>query len=223
MKCGDMDMDCKPESRGGGGIPGTDICLGLGSNVGNTEDTLLKALNLIKSAATVPGSPITGAVVSGISSAYLSSPVGNADQPYFLNCAVMLEMPGDTQDYPAFCLKLLFFLKNIEKNMGRKSESKRYMPRVIDIDILFVYYGSLKNFITLDLPKLKLPHPEIFNRRFVLEPILDISDMYCGLKKPFDKESIKKALAILENSYAGASQTISYYGKFDEKLTQIRR
>ena len=223
MKCGDMDMDCKPKSRKGGCIPDIYICLGLGSNIGNTEDNLLKALNLIKSAASVPRSPITGAVMSGISSAYLSSPVGNAGQPYFLNCAVMLEMPGDTQDYAAFGRKLLYFLKGIEKIMGRKSESKRYMPRVIDIDILFVYDKSTKNFITLDMPELKLPHPEIFNRRFVLEPILDISDMHCGLKKPFDKESIKKALAILENSDAGASQKISYYGRFDEKLTRILR
>ena len=220
---GDMDTDGKSNPCEGGGVPEACICLGLGSNIGNTGDNLLKALNLIKSAVSVTASPIAGAVMSGISSAYLSSPVGNADQPYFLNCAVMLEMPGDTKDYAAFGRKLLSFLKGIEKNMGRKNESKRYMPRVIDIDILFVYDKSVKNFITLDLPELKLPHPEIFNRRFVLEPILDISDAHCGLRKPFDKESIKKALAILENSDAKASQKISYYGRFDEKLARILR
>ncbi len=227
MKRGNMGG--KPGSRKGGGGPDVDIYLGLGSNIGNTEGNLLKALSLIKSAASVPWNPLAGAVMSGISSVYLSSPVGNADQPYFLNCAVMLEMSGasqsdiDTKDYADFGRKLLSFLKDIEKNMGRKNESERYMPRVIDIDMLFVYDSSLKNFITLDLPELKLPHPEIFNRRFVLEPILDISDIHCGLKKPFDKESIKKALAILENSDAGASQEISYYGKFDKNLTGILR
>ena len=211
-------MDGKPWSRTGGGRD-MDICLGLGSNIGNTEDNLLKALNLIKSAASAPRSPLAGAVMPDISSVFLSSPVGNINQPYFLNCAVMLGMPG-VKDYAVFGRRLLSVLKDIEKNMGRKNESGRYMPRVIDIDILFVYDNVQKNLITLDLPELKLPHPEIFNRRFVLSPLLDLS---YNLNKPFDEESIKKALAELENSDAGALQKISYYGRFDERLTRILR
>ncbi len=211
-------MDGKPWSCNGGSMD-MDICLGLGSNIGNTEDNLLKALSLIKSAASVPRSPLAGAAMPDISSVFLSSPVGNVNQPYFLNCAVMLGMPG-VKDYAVFGRRLLSVLKDIEKNMGRKNESGRYMPRVIDIDILFVYDNVQKNFITLDLPELKLPHPEIFNRRFVLSPLLDFP---YNLNKPFDEESIKKALAELENSNTGASQKISYYGRFDENLTQILR
>ena len=211
-------MDGKPWSRTGGGRD-MDICLGLGSNIGNTEDNLLKALSLIKSAASARRSPLTGAAMPDISSVFLSSPVGNINQPYFLNCAVMLGMPG-VKDYAVFGRRLLSVLKDIEKNMGRKNESGRYMPRVIDIDILFVYDNVQKKFITLDLPELKLPHPEIFNRRFVLSPLLDLS---YNLNKPFDEESIKKALAELENSDAGALQKISYYGRFDELLTRILR
>ncbi len=211
-------MDGKPWSRTGGGRD-MDICLGLGSNIGNTEDNLLKALSLIKSAASARRSPLTGAAMPDISSVFLSSPVGNVNQPYFLNCAVMLGMPG-VKDYAVFGRRLLSVLKDIEKNMGRKNESGRYMPRVIDIDILFVYDNVQKNLITLDLPELKLPHPEIFNRRFVLSPLLDLS---YNLNKPFDEESIKKALAELENSDAGALQKISYYGRFDELLTRILR
>ncbi len=228
------DIAGKPEFC----IGGFDICLGLGSNIGNTEDNLLKALNLIKSAASARQSstlfqknPFSGSIISGISSVYLSSPVGNTKQPYFLNFAVLLRLSeplqSNAKDYkalvrwsPVFGRRLLSALKDIEKNMGRKNESERYMPRVIDIDILFVYDNASKKFITLDLPELKLPHPQIFNRRFVLYPLLDLS---YGLKKPFDKESIKKALAELENSKAGASQKIFYYGKFDENLTQIVR
>jgi 2-amino-4-hydroxy-6-hydroxymethyldihydropteridine diphosphokinase len=217
-----MDSEVNKPNRGKGGeVPGADICLGFGSNTGNPEENLLKALNLINSAASVSGSPVNGAVMSGISSVYLSSPVGNLNQPYFLNCAAMLEMPRIPQkDYAAFGRKLLSFLKDIEKNMGRKIESERYMPRVIDIDMLFIYDNTSKNFITLDLPELKLHHSEIFNRKFVLYPFLDLPDC---IKIPFDKESVKKALAILENSDAGALQKISYYGKFDEKLTRILR
>jgi 2-amino-4-hydroxy-6-hydroxymethyldihydropteridine diphosphokinase len=196
---------------------GMDICLGLGSNIGNPEGNLLKALNLIKSPARQ--SPLSGAIISGISPVYLSSPVGNANQPYFLNCAVLLRLSATPS--PAFAGRLLFALKDIEKNMGRKNESERYMPRVIDIDMLFIYDNASKDFITMDLPELKLPHPEIFNRRFVLYPVLDLPSY--GFKKPFDKESIKKALAKLENSDAGAFQIISYYGKFDENLVQILR
>ena len=211
-------MDRKSGSRTGGGRD-MDICLGLGSNTGNTEDNLLKALSLIKSAASVTRSPLAGTAISCISPVYLSSPVGNVNQPYFLNCAVMLGMSG-VSDYSVFGRRLISVLKNIEKNMGRKNESVRYMPRVIDIDILFVYDNVQKNFITLDLPELKLPHPEIFNRRFVLSPLLDLP---YNLNKPFDEESIKKALAELENSNTGALQKISYYGRFDENLTQILR
>ena len=211
-------MDGKPWSRMGGGRD-MDICLGLGSNIGNTEDNLLKALNLIKGATSAPRSPLAGAVMFDISSVYLSSPVGNVNQPYFLNCVAMLGMQG-VKDYAVFGKWLLSVLKDIEKNMGRKKESVRYMPRVIDIDILFVYDNVQKKFITLDLPELKLPHPEIFNRRFVLSPLLDLS---YNLNKPFDEESIKKALAELENSDAGALQKISYYGRFDELLTRILR
>ena len=88
------------------------------------------------------------------------------------------------------------------------------------LNILFVYDNVQKNLITLDLPELKLPHPEIFNRRFVLSPLFDLS---YNLNRPFDEESIKKALTELENSDAGAAQKISYYGRFDENLTRILR
>ncbi|MHB1661393.1 MAG: 2-amino-4-hydroxy-6-hydroxymethyldihydropteridine diphosphokinase [bacterium] len=195
-----------------------DICLGLGSNIGHAESNLLKAINAVKNG-------ISGIAVIGISSAYLSSPVGNTNQPYFLNCAVLFRLAKPVRQFfietcEFFGRQLLVVLKDIEKNMGRKNESGRYMPRVIDIDILFIYDNTSKSFLTLDLPELKLPHAEIFNRKFVLYPILDLSDY---IKKPFDKESIKKALAKLENSDAGASQKISYYGKFDENSAQILR
>ncbi|MCL4428179.1 MAG: 2-amino-4-hydroxy-6-hydroxymethyldihydropteridine diphosphokinase [Deltaproteobacteria bacterium] len=219
-----MDADGKPEPLPEYLIEGWDICLGLGSNIGNTEDNLLKALSLIKSG-------LSGAAILGISSVYLSSPVGNIDQPYFLNCAAILRLSLQFQsgisgrtDYAVLCGRILSFLKDVEKNMGRKKEKERYMPRVIDIDMLFVYDNAEKKFITLDLPELKLPHPEIFKRRFVLEPILDLDlDLLYNLKRPFDEESIKKALERLDNSYAGAFQKISYYGKFDKKMTRILR
>ncbi|MHB8232372.1 MAG: 2-amino-4-hydroxy-6-hydroxymethyldihydropteridine diphosphokinase [bacterium] len=195
-----------------------DICLGFGSNIGDTEINLLKAINTVKNR-------ISGITIFGVSSVYLSSPVENTNQPYFLNCAVLFRLVKPVRQflnetYGSFGKQFLFTLKDIEKNMGRKNVSERYMPRIIDIDMLFIYDNASKNFVTLDLPELKLPHAGIFGRKFVLYPLLDLSDY---IKKPFDKESIKKALSELENSDAGASQKISYCGKFDENLSHVLR
>ncbi len=212
------------------------VCLGLGSNVGDKESNLLKALDFIKNGAKVFSgispkhkSPLSDVKISGVSSIYLTSPVGNENQPFFLNCAVILSIQAKSynniDDFSSFFHKLLSFLKNIEKIMGRKEYSVRYMPRVIDIDILFAYNVSSKKYIHIDLPDLKIPHKEIFKRLFVMFPLLDLINISNGfiLKKPFNKESIKKALADLKKTDAGASQKISYYAKFDENLRGIAR
>lgn len=199
-----------------------DICLGFGSNIGDMKSNLLKAINAVKDG-------IPAIAINGISLAYLSSPVGNTNQPYFLNCAVLFRLDMSAlvgkperqfliETHEFFGKQLLLLLKDLEKKLGRKNEIGRYMPRVIDIDILFIYDNALKKFVTLDLPELKLPHAEIFNRKFVLYPLLDLSD-YIKIKKPFNKASIKKALARLEDSNAGASQKISSYGKLDENYS----
>jgi 2-amino-4-hydroxy-6-hydroxymethyldihydropteridine diphosphokinase len=206
---------------GGGGY---DVCIGLGTNTGNTEKNLIEALNSIKDEASNAASPLYRATLAGSSNIYLSSPVENTNQPYFLNCAVLLRMPSmppySCEGQSCFGKGLLSVFKRIEKKMGRKIESERYMPRIIDIDMLFVYDNGADKFITLNLPELKLPHSEIFKRKFVLYPVLDLS---CGFQNPFDEDGIKKALAELENSDAGAFQKISYYGKLAENLTRILR
>ncbi|MGC8555177.1 MAG: 2-amino-4-hydroxy-6-hydroxymethyldihydropteridine diphosphokinase [Candidatus Acidulodesulfobacterium sp.] len=195
------------------------VCLGLGSNVGNKESNLLKAMDFIKNRANI----------LSVSSIYLTSPVGNENQPFFLNCAVIISIPSksnnNTDGLSSFFHELLSFLKNIEKIMGRKEYSVRYMPRVIDIDILFAYSVGLKKYILIDSPDLKIPHKEIFNRLFVMLPLLDFANVSSGFifNKPFDKESIKKALAELKKTDAGASQKISYYAKFYENLRGIAR
>ncbi len=242
------------------------ICLGLGSNLGNKEDNLIKALKLIKDLAFEHNGPgfLSCVHIACASPLYLSSPVGNeksntdmAGGPFFLNCIVVLALTvvfsdgrdnrGQvgiraagaglaglgviggiggagvwTEEVSSFAVRFLHYLKNIEKSMGRKEERKRYMPRIIDIDMLFIFDKNRNEFATVNLPELKLPHAEIFNRKFVLKPLLDLSYPF-NFRAPFDKESIKKALAELENETAGASQKIFYYGEFDKNLTQILR
>ncbi len=193
-----------------------DIYLGFGSNVGNLENNLLNAVFLIRK-------EITNINIISSSNIYLSSPVGNAKlkisaahQPDFLNCVILYRMTGANQNlyktYKDFGKQLLFKLKNIEKDLGRKKEAVRYSPRVIDIDILFIYDNYSRKTIKLNLPELKLPHPEIKNRKFVLLPLLDL----CGNLK-----NIKEALIKIDKTDAGLFQKITPYGCFNKNFTKI--
>lgn len=82
---------------------------------------------------------------------------GKTDQPSFYNQALMINTP-----LPA--IELLHTILLIENSMGRRRFEK-YGPRVIDIDIL------LFNDEFIQLPNLKIPHPELVNRRFALAPL----------------------------------------------------
>jgi 2-amino-4-hydroxy-6-hydroxymethyldihydropteridine diphosphokinase len=95
------------------------------------------------------------------SSVYETEPQDVTDQPWFLNIAVVCE----TRLFP---LQLLTELLRIEREMGRVRRLPRG-PRVIDIDILLV--GNA----VIDTPRLTIPHPRMLERRFVLEPLLEIA------------------------------------------------
>ena len=126
------------------------VYLSFGANLGNRQANILQALQYTQ----------TRASVKNISSFYETEPEGFSDQPMFLNIACELDTvlsPGD----------MLRFLKWIEKRMGRQA-SFRNAPRPIDIDILF--YDDL----LLDSSDLKLPHPRLHERAFVLVPLAEI-------------------------------------------------
>lgn len=95
------------------------------------------------------------------SSLYETEAWGMKDQEAFLNQALKIETRLTAQ-------QLLQTILNIEEEMGRKREIK-YGPRIIDIDILFF------NDETIHLPGLHIPHPQMQNRRFVLEPLNEIA------------------------------------------------
>ena len=126
--------------------------IGLGSNLDSPLQQLhlaLEALNQLPESRLLDASPI-----------YRSSPVGPSDQPDFLNMAAKLE----TDLRP---LALLDQLLAIEESQGRVRDQV-WGPRVIDLDLLV--FGDR----TLDEPRLKVPHPELANRDFVLQPLLDL-------------------------------------------------
>jgi len=128
----------------------------IGGNQGDRVIQLETARNRISAVA---------GTIRAASSLYETAPWGKTDQGWFLNQA--LEIGTE-----AGAIELLKLLLNIEENMGRK-RSEKYGERIIDIDILFF------NDAIVRLPDLVIPHPEIANRRFVLEPLFEIAPEYC--------------------------------------------
>jgi len=94
------------------------------------------------------------------SSLYSTKPVGGPPQPDFINAVCIIDSELPAHD-------LLSLLQGIEKSMGRVRK-ERWGPRVIDLDL--ITYGTLQS----DQEDLTLPHPRAHERRFVLEPWLEI-------------------------------------------------
>ncbi len=144
--------------------------LGLGSNMGNRRQNLERALDFLEERLRV----------KRVSSIYDTEPVGNTDQPRFLNmvCQVSTRLiPGG----------LLTLIKAIESKLGRAPKTHN-APRFIDIDILF--YGDQ----VLETPKLVIPHPQLAERAFVLVPMAEIAP---DLVHPVSGKTIKELLAQL--------------------------
>jgi 2-amino-4-hydroxy-6-hydroxymethyldihydropteridine diphosphokinase len=126
--------------------------VGLGSNLGDREATLRRALELLGE----------GVVVVAVSSFRETEPWGYDDQPAFLNAAAAV----DTELSPR---ELLDALLEVERTLGRTRDGPRYGPRTIDLDLLL--YGDE----VIDEDGLKIPHPRLHERRFVLEPLADLA------------------------------------------------
>jgi 2-amino-4-hydroxy-6-hydroxymethyldihydropteridine diphosphokinase len=131
---------------------GPDVFLGLGSNLGDREGTLERA---------VAGLETRGFDIAARSSLYLTEPVGGPPQGQFLNAVV----GGGTRLQPR---ELLARCLEIEADMGRV-RGERNGPRTLDLDILL--WGDL----VLDAPGLVIPHPRMHERRFVLVPLAEIA------------------------------------------------
>ena len=96
------------------------------------------------------------------SALYRTAPVGPQDQPDFINAAVALETRLSARI-------LLDALQTIERSHGRLRDGTRWGPRTLDLDLLI--YGDA----SIDLPGLRVPHPEVANRAFVLAPLGDVA------------------------------------------------
>jgi 2-amino-4-hydroxy-6-hydroxymethyldihydropteridine diphosphokinase len=123
-----------------------------GGNLGDRLTHLRKAESLLNDQC---------GIVLKESSLYETAAWGNTDQPAFLNQALIIETKLNAKQLIRRVLK-------IEKIMGRIREEK-YGPRIIDIDIL------LFNNDVINISFLKVPHPELQNRRFALLPLNEIA------------------------------------------------
>ena len=129
--------------------------IALGSNIGDREATLRTAITALRELGTV----------KAVSRFHETDPVGDTDQPKFINAAALLETELDP-------LPLLHALLEIERANGRdRSIGPPKGPRTLDLDLLL--YGDA----ILDSPELTLPHPEMHTRRFVLEPLAEIAPL----------------------------------------------
>lgn len=129
--------------------------LSLGSNTANAAQMLALARERI---AALPDCTLTK-----FSPVYLTEPQGYAEQPWFHNQVIELELADSWQ--PQALMKQLL---RIEYQLGRRRGPIRFGPRVIDLDILL--YDDLQ----LDDPECTLPHPRLTERAFALVPLCDL-------------------------------------------------
>ena len=122
--------------------------LGLGSNLGDRWQYLRDAVSSL-------------AGVTAVSPVYETEPMGGPSQGPFLNVVVELETDLTPRQLLGVCHRL-------ESAAGRV-RADRWGPRTLDVDILML--GDL----TIDDPDLQLPHPRMWSRRFVLQPLADIA------------------------------------------------
>lgn len=126
--------------------------IGLGSNLGDRE------ANLRSAACALNGPDVQ---IYAVSSVYESAAILVEDQPDFLNAVVEVRTWLSPETLLKRCL-------SVENEMGRV-RTKRYGPRVIDLDIL------LYNSVTVNTPELCIPHRGLLDRAFVMIPLLEIA------------------------------------------------
>jgi len=152
------------------------VFVGLGSNLGDRESTLRAALGRLRGLPDVE--------VRRVSKLRDTDPVGPVDQPRFLNGVVELETDLSPR-------RLLGALLELERAFGRdRTVVPAQGPRTLDLDLLL--HGDQ----TIEEPGLEIPHPRLHERRFVLEPLVELDP---GLEVP-GRGPVQALLAELDST-----------------------
>ena len=122
------------------------------------------------------------AAISAQSPFYRTEPVDYRDQDWFVNAAVCIRTELEPRE-------LLVKLQAIQTELGRKKDTVRFGPRLLDLDILMV------DDLVIKTPQLTVPHPRMHQRRFVLQPMCDIDP---NIVHPVLKETVTVLLERLD-------------------------
>lgn len=153
-----------------------ECAIALGSNQGNSLNTLSKSLTVL--------SQVPGIILHATSSWYKTKPVGNLEpQPDYLNGCALLSVQQTPEE-------LLSILQAIEIQFGRINKGAM-QPRTLDLDLLL--YGDL----VLETPTLTIPHPRMNERAFVLVPLAEIASDWI---EPVSNITIAKLLRNVDTS-----------------------
>ncbi|KJW04545.1 2-amino-4-hydroxy-6-hydroxymethyldihydropteridine diphosphokinase [Rickettsia argasii] len=161
------------------------IYISIGSNLGNRLLNIKKALNLLKSYDFI----LLKQAIIFETQAILPPNADKAWDKSYLNMVVQ----GKSTLTPS---KLLIKLKKIEKQLGRASSYDKWSLRVIDLDIL------LWNNCHIDLPDLKIPHPELLNRPFLIHLIAGLSlecRYSCPINNFYNNKTFAEIAHLIEN------------------------
>jgi 2-amino-4-hydroxy-6-hydroxymethyldihydropteridine diphosphokinase len=152
------------------------VYLSLGSNIGDREQMLQSALDLLHG---------RDLAIRRLSPVYETEPVDFKQQRAFLN----LVAEAETEFFP---MMLLSRVQKIERELGRRRTGPPKGPRTIDIDILL--YGAAR----LQSARLEIPHPRMHERRFVLAPMVELAP---DLRHPVLRRSMRDLLAGLAGQH----------------------
>lgn len=182
--------------------------IGLGSNLASPAGSPVETVRAAIAALSELGT------VGSVSSLYRTEPVGYREQPYFVNAVARLA----TRLEPEHLLQALL---EMERRFGRdRRGSVPKGPRTLDLDLLLVFRNrecqdsqepqesqnskESQDPVLRDSPALKLPHPEIVHRRFVLEPLAEVAP---GIRHPKSGKTVCELLDELSRSGAGEEVT----------------
>lgn len=179
--------------------------IGLGSNLASPAGSPVETVRTAIAALSELGT------VDSVSSLYRTEPVGYREQPYFVNAVARLA----TRMEPEHLLQALL---EMERSFGRdRRGSVPKGPRTLDLDLLLVFRNrecqdsqesqksqESQDSVLRDSPALKLPHPEILRRRFVLEPLAEVAP---GIRHPKSGKTVCELLNELSRSGAGEEVT----------------